>query len=70
MQNVKIIGLTDIRVTQKTSPIKLVPPPEPAPTVTPVSAPVITEVAVNLPVVCKCETPARFCSNCGLPNRE
>jgi hypothetical protein len=70
MQNVKIIGLTDVRVIQKTSPNKVVPTPEPAPAVTPVSAPVLTEVVVNLPVVCKCESPARFCSNCGLPNHE
>jgi hypothetical protein len=68
MQTVKIIGLMDVRVTQKTSPIKIVPPPGPAPTETPV--PVLTDVAVNMPVVCTCEKPAKFCSNCGLPNRE
>jgi hypothetical protein len=67
MQNVKIIGLTDVRVTQKTSTIKILPPPAPAPA--PAPAPVLTEVAVNIPVVCKCENPSKFCANCGLPNR-
>ena len=68
MQNVKIIGLMDVRVTQKTSPVKIVLIPDPAPA--PVVTPVLTEVAVNIPVVCKCENPAKFCANCGLPNRE